>query len=242
MATLLEASPTGDRWQMLWCHERCHKAEMRWVSEQMHQMVAALGGLLQCFKKAQQFENWLARSPKTDYVLLTDWREAKPCTDCLAERPCMLPSMLIVLCGSMRQVARAKQWQLNLQGIERERVHVVDLQGGFSKEWLGGMIAHCLDCQMFWSVGLRPPARGMGPSQSPEAARPWDQWHLPLCLVGEEDDAECALDGFGQFEDRSGSPRSVFVRACDEGVWQCHLQEFPEFGSDSQVVMYRLSF
>jgi len=98
-------------WRLVWCQERCHKSENEARCHALQRSLKGLGGSLVCLKKANQFSEWLLKSPRPMFVLLTDWREAQPCMQFLAEQGSVArPACTVVLCDSQRQFGRASQW------------------------------------------------------------------------------------------------------------------------------------
>lgn len=92
-------------------------------------MRSALGNAapLVCLKKATKFANWCHRSEGQPYVLLTDWREVKPCLAHLAAMPASrCPVLTIVYCddAEAKIFTRAAAWARCL-GPEAGTVRVV---------------------------------------------------------------------------------------------------------------------
>jgi len=117
-ATLAPREPTaasGAWWRIVWCHERCHKQENQSRCQGLRGSVNETGALLVCLKKAVQFALWVRRSPRPPFVLVTDWREAQPCTQCLGTSPeVSKPFLVVVLCESQRQCSKASDWVRSL--------------------------------------------------------------------------------------------------------------------------------
>mmetsp|Transcript_1666 Transcript_1666/g.6555 ORF Transcript_1666/g.6555 Transcript_1666/m.6555 type:complete len:309 (+) Transcript_1666:83-1009(+) len=130
---------------LVWCFERCHKEGKQAVRDDMRESMAKLGGAMVCLKKARQFDHWIERNPKANYILLTDWREAKPCADALNDRlgKCGAPMMTIVICDIVRQVSRAVQWAQSM-GSEGGSVWVV-VRGSIPTSLLDGLIFRCFN-------------------------------------------------------------------------------------------------
>jgi len=100
-------------WQLVWCHERCHKRECDERRAAIKEAAREAGGMLVCIKKANKFAMWLAEAQRQPFVLLTDWREVKPCTEAIADvRPQGRtgPSLTVVLAEEPRQFERASAW------------------------------------------------------------------------------------------------------------------------------------
>lgn len=102
-------------WRIVWCHERCHKQENQVRCQGLRGSVNETGALLVCLKKAVQFALWVRRSPRPPFVLVTDWREAQPCMQCLGTSPeVSKPFLAVVLCESQRQYSKASDWARSL--------------------------------------------------------------------------------------------------------------------------------
>jgi len=101
-------------WHLVWCHERCHKRESDALRMAVKEAAREAGGMLVCIKKANKFAMWLAETQRQrPFVLLTDWREVKPCTEAVTQlRPqgCMGPALTVVLAEESRQFERASTW------------------------------------------------------------------------------------------------------------------------------------
>lgn len=117
-ATAAPREPTaaaGAWWRIVWCHERCHKQENQARCQSLRGSVNETGALLVCLKKAVQFALWVRRSPRPPFVLVTDWREAQPCMQCLGTSPeVSKPFLAVVLCESQRQYSKASDWARSL--------------------------------------------------------------------------------------------------------------------------------
>lgn len=90
----------GAWWHLYWCHEHCHKPDNLSRRQALTRCAQEAGGFLKCFKFPNQFSDWTAAGPPPPYVLLTNWRKAKPCLeklDCLSERH--RPALTVILCG-----------------------------------------------------------------------------------------------------------------------------------------------
>jgi len=98
-------------WRLVWCHERCHKEDCEAQRQLLSKHAEALGGSLVCLKKAAKFQLWLRRTARPPYILITDWREAKPCRGFLAGLPeRSMPALMVVLCEVQSHFERAAEW------------------------------------------------------------------------------------------------------------------------------------
>jgi len=113
-------------WRLVWCHERCHKADSDAQRQMLARHAEALGGSLITLKKASKFQIWLRRHERPPYILLTDWREVKPCRDYLAEMPKRsLPALTVVHCEVQCHFDRASEWATSLDPSSGQgEVHV----------------------------------------------------------------------------------------------------------------------
>lgn len=119
----------GTAFQAVWCHERCHKHDAAMLRAQLQLIMSRFEGELICQKTAGKFKLWLDdHSGKPDapsgrgtpgsaisgnqcgfYVLLSDWRQLKPCMDILAEEETQQPAAVILLC-EQKGFAKAQLW------------------------------------------------------------------------------------------------------------------------------------
>mmetsp|Transcript_72473 Transcript_72473/g.209784 ORF Transcript_72473/g.209784 Transcript_72473/m.209784 type:complete len:341 (-) Transcript_72473:178-1200(-) len=184
-------SPLGSGpWRMIWCHERCHKAENEARRVRMESTVRHHSGTLISFKKARQVGRWASRASRPPFVLVTDWREAQPCMQALAEfgRVSNLPVLFIVMCDTHKQQLRAAAWTTSAD-VEQVRqsfcgklpaVRVVE-RGCIPADLLGGLALRAFGEASDDDVGdddiaalmPRPPACGpCNKAGAPTAAAP----------------------------------------------------------------------
>jgi len=106
-----EAGSKNFWWKLVWCHERCHKAENRRRCQVLRDAIMPLGGKLMALKKAAQFITWMQSGHPGPYILITDWREAQPLMKGLQTiSNCPEPFFTVVLCSGPRQVRRSSAW------------------------------------------------------------------------------------------------------------------------------------
>lgn len=83
---------------------------------------------MHCLKKAKRFAAWLeaAVHQEMPYVLLTDWREVKPCLQVMARTESPRPFMIVVFLDEPLHLDRVLNWtrSLPIQGIS-DRMHVI---------------------------------------------------------------------------------------------------------------------
>jgi len=122
------ASVVPDTWTLIWCYKQCFHAEWQNFRRAMKAAMANQGIFL-CLRNAQRLERLLGeQASPSPSVLLTDWREAKPCWDVLAEHGCR-PSqvLLVVYTEGPKQFTTAKKWAAELP--RRNMVHVIPCLG-----------------------------------------------------------------------------------------------------------------
>jgi len=127
-AVSTEASLTS--WNIVWCSERCYKAENDERRERLSELAQSAGATLVLHKKAQKLAAWLAKAQQPPYILLTDWREAKPSLQATAREPVHnQPVFSLVLCDDDEKAyERAKQWMEELPP-RTDPVHVMKESG-----------------------------------------------------------------------------------------------------------------
>lgn len=92
---------------MVWCHERCRKAENTDLRHALSGTLQKSRGSLICFKLARNFLQWqVGREARIPYVLVCDWRQTQPCVNEMVKEP----ALLVVVCDSARQEKRAQRW------------------------------------------------------------------------------------------------------------------------------------
>lgn len=113
------ATPMGTQafdtstWNLIWCHERCYKLENEPTRKMLQEHAPAHGAFVILLRKAAQLALWLDCHPQKPYVLLSDWREARPCIKVLrGDFRRVRPQQMIVLCESPKQLQRASGWSL----------------------------------------------------------------------------------------------------------------------------------
>jgi len=127
-AVSTEASLTS--WNIVWCSERCYKAENDERREKLTELAQSAGATLVLLKKAHKFAAWLAKAQRPPYILLTDWREAKPSLQVAAQEPVHnQPVFSLVVCDDEEKAYdRAKQWMEELPP-RADPIHVIK-EGG----------------------------------------------------------------------------------------------------------------
>jgi len=98
-------------WKVVWCNARCFKPDSKTQRQSMAMAARDAGGSLFCLRNAGLFEKWLAATKQSDYVLLTGWREVKPCIATLME--CDVteqPFKIILQCDTPKELYKARTW------------------------------------------------------------------------------------------------------------------------------------
>mmetsp|Transcript_80700 Transcript_80700/g.261571 ORF Transcript_80700/g.261571 Transcript_80700/m.261571 type:complete len:308 (-) Transcript_80700:174-1097(-) len=110
----LVASPRSERppsWFLLWCDERCHKQENEPTRRAFAESMRECSGTFLCRRKALKYAAWLSHTHHPPYVLLTSWREVKPCLEALQEQGGQpRPFLTVVLTESRRVYEKACIW------------------------------------------------------------------------------------------------------------------------------------
>jgi len=119
-------------WRLVWCHERIHKQGQIEIDRRngVEDAAAGVGAELLCLKKAKQFEHGSCRPGTMPYILLTDWREVKPCMEIMqGHKPQKRPVFIVVICEVNRQYARATRWVQNLSKDTTGPVYICQHMG-----------------------------------------------------------------------------------------------------------------
>jgi len=108
-------------WGVVWCNESCFKPDNIAQRQSMAMSVRDLDGALFCVRKARHLEKWLEEPKRSEYVLLTNWREVKPCIATLTQCDVtQQPYTVILLCDTPTSLKRAFSWA---QQYSKQRVH-----------------------------------------------------------------------------------------------------------------------
>jgi len=113
-------------WSLVWCSERCFKEDNAQRREVLEDLAESAGASLVSFKKASKFAIWLVNTPHKPFILVTDWREVKPCLQVSELQPVEYqPVFTVVLCDSdQKNYERAQLWASSLPP-RKDPVHVV---------------------------------------------------------------------------------------------------------------------
>jgi len=97
-------------WTLAWCHEDCFKESSQELRHALFHYAKEMGGEFRRFKKTRHFIDWLPRKTKP-YILVTDWRMAKPCVVAtIRDRYEDKAASTVVHCVSTKQAKRAQEW------------------------------------------------------------------------------------------------------------------------------------
>lgn len=103
--------PDQQKRLLVWCNERCHKTDFD-LRLQMQDLAGEAGLSLVPLKKAKRFAGWLQKHSETmsPYILVCEWREAKPCFEALQETGLQAPELLFCMPEADSAVRRARSW------------------------------------------------------------------------------------------------------------------------------------
>lgn len=112
-------------WLMIWCHERCYKPERSELRAHLTDVAMSLNAGILCMKKAVKYETWMKRSNSRTHVLITDWREAKPCLQAMQDGGQReWPETMIILCDLPKSHENAVSWAAK-QDVSKCKLHVL---------------------------------------------------------------------------------------------------------------------
>jgi len=98
--------------RVVWCHEHCHKSHNDVWRQTLWRTCREHEASLVCHKKAAKFEAWLSCAKQPDYILVTDWREAKPCMEVILKG--FRYAEMIVYCDTENMFRKASEWARSL--------------------------------------------------------------------------------------------------------------------------------
>jgi len=138
-----EGGQGPDPWVLLWCCERCFKAERAEQLSALQVAVKDTGGEVVCFRKARFVAAWVDSDVRPPFVLVTDWREAQPCLIALGEHSgTNRPLLMAVICDSARQLRRATAWARSAD-VGAVGALAVCTQDRVPEDLLQGLLARC---------------------------------------------------------------------------------------------------
>lgn len=113
----------------MWCVKRVHQEEKEPLREELTKAVEESDGSLVCLKKASRLGHWIAQTSwiaRTSFctpaVLLTDWREAKPCLQYMADCADNLVNLIVVTTVGQKQFRVASRWA---EGLKRDDIRII---------------------------------------------------------------------------------------------------------------------
>jgi len=103
----------------VWCYEHCFKPRC----DALRQRIASdTDAAVVMVKASSKLESWLARAHRMPYVLLTGWREAKPCIEVFSWR--QLSELMVVCCTCLSSFHHASVWARGLEPGNCCGVHI----------------------------------------------------------------------------------------------------------------------
>lgn len=116
------SAQTAEALRVVWCDETCHKSQNDDQRKGLWRFCRDRKASLLCLKKATKFATWLESVLHPNYILFTDWREAKPCMDAVVASKAMFRQM-VVFCETDQMFKRASDWAGKLP-LEAGLVHI----------------------------------------------------------------------------------------------------------------------
>eukprot|EP00930_Biecheleria_cincta_P075614 TRINITY_DN6279_c0_g1_i2.p1 TRINITY_DN6279_c0_g1~~TRINITY_DN6279_c0_g1_i2.p1 ORF type:complete len:287 (+),score=59.91 TRINITY_DN6279_c0_g1_i2:52-912(+) len=105
-------------WNVVWCHEHCHKGGMESLRQALQDAVQDVGAAFVCMKKSNRYMNWLEDNHSRPHLIITNWREVKPTLQDLAEAGgCRRPIGIVVLAESDVVYRRAYGWMKSVSEV-----------------------------------------------------------------------------------------------------------------------------
>jgi len=104
------------RTQLVWLHERCCKPypEKQAFRRMLKEVANSFGSTTALLKKSTKFQKHL-ETTDNKCMLVTDWREVKPCMQMLSTLPAQLqPLFIAVSCDHALQYETACQWAIQV--------------------------------------------------------------------------------------------------------------------------------
>mmetsp|Transcript_39861 Transcript_39861/g.70103 ORF Transcript_39861/g.70103 Transcript_39861/m.70103 type:complete len:330 (-) Transcript_39861:25-1014(-) len=100
--------------RVVWCHEHCHKAHNDARRRDLWRLCHEHGSSIVCVKKAAKLAASSVSSTQAGCILITDWREAKPCMDIDFTQKGSKLLLMIVFCENEQVFSKASKWAANL--------------------------------------------------------------------------------------------------------------------------------
>eukprot|EP00427_Karlodinium_veneficum_P040004 CAMPEP_0169298456 /NCGR_PEP_ID=MMETSP1016-20121227/66493_1 /TAXON_ID=342587 /ORGANISM="Karlodinium micrum, Strain CCMP2283" /LENGTH=239 /DNA_ID=CAMNT_0009390535 /DNA_START=29 /DNA_END=745 /DNA_ORIENTATION=- len=100
---------TQNSWDLVWCSEHCQKN--RFFRGELDAIATKYSADIISLKKADKFAVW-SSAVQRPFVLLADWREAKPCLQTFAKGA--QPILTFVYCDNVPSFRRALAWVKHL--------------------------------------------------------------------------------------------------------------------------------
>lgn len=118
----------SDTWSLVWCYKQCFQSEWQQFRRDLKAAKANQGSFL-CLRNSNRLEHLIGeQGAPNQIVLLTDWREAKPCWQVLSDHG-IGPSRFsfVVYTEGPKQFNLAKKWADDLP--RRGAVHIISSLG-----------------------------------------------------------------------------------------------------------------
>lgn len=140
-----QESASSANFCLVWCYERCNKADQGQTLIELQEVAASFGSNLVLYKKSTGFLNWLERATER-VLLLADWREAKPIVDGVnlltAARSQQFHLEMCILAQSNKTYRRASEWAALIRQGGGRSIKVLD---GYSREGVEEFIMQSIE-------------------------------------------------------------------------------------------------
>lgn len=180
---------TRASWVMIWCHERCYKPERSELRAHLTDVAMSLNAGILCMKKAVKYETWMKRSNSRTHVLITDWREAKPCLQVMQDSGQReRPETMIILCDLPKSHENAVSWAAK-QDVSKCKLHVL-LESPNKEHFqeIKDLLEGCYQSMSRKRPVLLPSAPG--PLAEPDAARSSSDRNSKVTIASDADSDE----------------------------------------------------
>mmetsp|Transcript_39518 Transcript_39518/g.91356 ORF Transcript_39518/g.91356 Transcript_39518/m.91356 type:complete len:296 (+) Transcript_39518:110-997(+) len=128
----------------VWCHERSHKSDAAQTRERLQTVLARHDLELVCQKTSCKFKAWQDDVKTSLCMLVTDWRQLKPCMDIFEEEPRRQPDVVVLLCEQNKIFLKACAWNESRSAAPFP-VHVLTTEDA---NWTHKLEQVCLQLQL----------------------------------------------------------------------------------------------
>ena len=135
---------TSSKFCLVWCYERCNKADQGDTLTELQDIAASFGSDLVLHKKSAGFLSWLEK-PRERVFLLADWREAKPIMEGLSRQTAAKQPIRVCMCilaQSDKVYRRATEWATLIRQSGGWNIKVLD---GYSREGVEEFIMQSIE-------------------------------------------------------------------------------------------------